>query len=68
MPKQTLKGRYCSPSSKGSGKQGDSCYSKDQLLKIAQAYNQQYSSTINTNCNKESIKQLQLWPEPFPIL
>ena len=58
MPKHTLKGRYCSPASKGYGKQGDSCYSKDQLLKIALAYNQQYSSTINTNCNKE-----KLWDE-----
>lgn len=47
---------YCSPASKGAGKNGSSCYSRDQLLHIANSYNKKYGTTIDTKGTKE-----QLW-------
>lgn len=57
MPKKTVKGMYCSPASaKQREHDGDSCYSREQLVKIAKAYNEKYSSKINIKNNKH-----QLW-------
>jgi hypothetical protein len=53
MPKKTAKGMHCGP---GRGKNGASCYTKAQLTRIANAYNQKYNEKINTRDNKT-----QLW-------
>jgi hypothetical protein len=58
---KTIKGLYCSPASdKGNGRSGSSCYTRDQLVQLATAYNNKYSSgsQINIRGNKE-----QLWQE-----
>ena len=54
MSNKTVKGHYCAPSRHRKG--GESCYTKDQLVTIAKAYNEQYSSAISTSGTKE-----QLW-------
>jgi hypothetical protein len=59
MPKQfggTTKGMYCSPGAqKGIGKEGDSCYTRQQLVAIAEAYNAKYKPKISTSGTKEQI-------------
>lgn len=61
MPKQTSNGRtakgmYCSP---GAGKSGGSCYTRDQLVQIANAYNRRNGRNgrngIDVRGNKEEL-------------
>lgn len=57
MPKkQTVKGKYCAPSSEPR-KSGESCYTRVQLVNIAKAYNRQYASKIATTGNKSELWQ-----------
>lgn len=58
MPRasKTVRGQFCSPMSVKHGSGGESCYTKEQLLNIIEAYNKKYSSRISTHGTKE-----QLW-------
>lgn len=54
MPK-TIRGQYCSPKAKKT-RGCESCYTRDQLISLAKAYNSKYSSKISLNGTKQ-----QLW-------
>lgn len=57
--KYTIKGKYCAPSalkSNGAGAGAESCYTKQQLLAIATAYNKKFKTNIiSLNLNKEDL-------------
>ena len=55
--KNTIKGRYCSPSHALTGSSGaESCYSKAQLISIASAYNKKFNSKpISLTLNKYGL-------------
>ena len=53
----TIKGKYCSPaaSSTANSISGSTCYTKPQLLAIAQAYNKKFKDTITLSVSKEEL-------------
>ena len=56
--KYTVRGKYCSPlasSSEAAGANGGSCYTKQQLINIAHAYNNKYNDKINIYGTKDDI-------------
>jgi hypothetical protein len=56
MTTKTAMGMYCSPASeKEIGKNGGSCYSRDQLVHIAKSYNNRYPDKIKISENKANL-------------